>query len=88
MIEAEEIREVSQRALACVGVPSPHAVVQVDLLLEAELRGRPSHGLMRLPRIVQRIRNGVIEPRTTGATVVTATGRVAIGTAYSTTGGS
>jgi LDH2 family malate/lactate/ureidoglycolate dehydrogenase len=41
--------------------------MQVDLLLEAELRGRPSHGLMRLPRIVQRIRNGVVDPKSEGS---------------------
>lgn len=62
--------EVSQRcvlALTRHGVPEAQARLQVDLLVEAELRGRPSHGVMRLPRLVERIRNGVADPRARGA---------------------
>ncbi len=40
--------------------------MQADLLVEAELRGRPSHGLLRLARIIERIENGVIDPHATG----------------------
>jgi LDH2 family malate/lactate/ureidoglycolate dehydrogenase len=29
---------------------------------EADLRGRASHGLLRLPRVILRIRNGVAMP--------------------------
>src|SRR5690606_16166677 len=39
---------------------------QADLLLEAELRGRASHGLLRLQRIIERIHNGVADPVTAG----------------------
>ena len=35
--------------------------------MEAELRGRPSHGLQRLPRVVDRINNGVANPTTEGS---------------------
>jgi L-2-hydroxycarboxylate dehydrogenase (NAD+) len=48
------------------GVPTALAQTQIDLLLEAELRGRSSHGLLRLPRIVERISNGVAHPTSTG----------------------
>lgn len=48
------------------GVPHAHAEVQIELLLEAELRGRASHGLQRLPRVIERIRNGVSNPVTRG----------------------
>jgi LDH2 family malate/lactate/ureidoglycolate dehydrogenase len=48
-------------------VPEADARLQVDLLLEAELRGRPSHGLQRLPRIIERIHNGVACPTSRGA---------------------
>ena len=58
--------DAARRALLLAGVPEAHAMLQVDLLLEADLRGRASHGLMRLPRIVERIRNGVADPHTTG----------------------
>jgi L-2-hydroxycarboxylate dehydrogenase (NAD+) len=62
-----EIRIIADRVLARAGVPELHAAVQRDLLIEAELRGAPSHGLLRLPRIIARIRNGVIDPEKSGA---------------------
>ncbi|XAH21392.1 Ldh family oxidoreductase [Xylophilus sp. GW821-FHT01B05] len=54
------------RALTVHGVPEDNARIQTELLLEAELRGRPSHGVMRLPRVIERIRNGVADPVQTG----------------------
>jgi LDH2 family malate/lactate/ureidoglycolate dehydrogenase len=54
------------RALEQAGVPADNARIQAGLLLEAELRGRPSHGLQRLPRVVARIRRGVADPVTSG----------------------
>jgi LDH2 family malate/lactate/ureidoglycolate dehydrogenase len=39
---------------------------QADLLIEAELRGHPSHGLQRLPRLLARVDRGLVDPRTTG----------------------
>lgn len=66
IVEAGILRDLTQSALRKAGAPSPHAVLQADLLLDAELRGVPSHGLLRLARIVARIANGVADPRTTG----------------------
>lgn len=65
-IDSARVREVSVRALVRAGVPEANARIQVDLLLEAELRGRASHGLLRLPRVIERIRNGVANPTTNG----------------------
>jgi LDH2 family malate/lactate/ureidoglycolate dehydrogenase len=59
--------EVGIKALERVGVPTGLARTQIELLVEADLRGRRSHGLQRLPRIVERILNGVCNPTTTGA---------------------
>jgi LDH2 family malate/lactate/ureidoglycolate dehydrogenase len=56
----------SIRALEKAGVAPENAKIQADLLLEAELRGRASHGLQRLPRIIQRIENAVADPDTVG----------------------
>lgn len=61
-----DAREVAELVLQGVGVSTEHAALQVDLLLEAELRGHPSHGLLRLPRLVERIRNGVTSATATG----------------------
>lgn len=57
------------RALEQAGTPAGHAATQTNLLLEAELRGRASHGLLRLPRIIERIHNGVADPKTRGKAV-------------------
>lgn len=53
-------------ALLAAGVPERSAHLQADLLVDAELRGLPSHGLLRLPRLLERIDNGVANPTTTG----------------------
>jgi LDH2 family malate/lactate/ureidoglycolate dehydrogenase len=65
-IMADEAVDVGVRALVRAGVSEPDARLQVDLLLEAELRGRPSHGLQRLSRIIERIHNGVASPTSRG----------------------
>lgn len=59
--------ELGVDVLVTAGVPEPAALLQTSVLVEAEMRGHPSHGLLRLPRLVERIRNGVLDPRATGA---------------------
>ncbi|MET3896566.1 LDH2 family malate/lactate/ureidoglycolate dehydrogenase [Devosia sp. UYZn731] len=66
VLAAAQIRQTAERALVRAGVPAPSAAVQVDLWLDAELRGVPSHGLLRLERIVQRIEAGLADPHATG----------------------
>lgn len=66
LIDWKEAQQVGTAALIRAGVPVAHARIQMDLLLEAALRGRASHGLQRLPRVIQRIRNGVANPVTRG----------------------
>lgn len=46
--------------------PVEHAALQANVLVEAELKGHPSHGLQRLPRILTRIERGLIDPQTEG----------------------
>src|SRR5262249_23452569 len=53
--------------LVAHGVPESFARIQTDLLLEAQMRGYASHGLLRLPRIIERIVNGVTSPASSGA---------------------
>jgi len=65
-IDWSEAARVGTKALIRAGVPEDNAGIQMDLLLEAELRGRASHGLLRLPRVIERIRNGVANPSTRG----------------------
>jgi L-2-hydroxycarboxylate dehydrogenase (NAD+) len=66
LVAVSEVRNVADQVLAAAGVPVENAVVQRDLLLDAEMRGIASHGLLRLPRLVERIGNGVADPVTRG----------------------
>jgi LDH2 family malate/lactate/ureidoglycolate dehydrogenase len=65
-VTCEEARNVGIRALVRAGVPASHAQTQIGLLIEAELCDRPSHGLLRLPRLIARVGNGTIDPMTEG----------------------
>lgn len=66
IIDAAIVRNLGARALERARVPQPHATEQLDLLMEAELRGISSHGLLRLSRIIRRIANGVADPNARG----------------------
>ncbi|MGY6706249.1 Ldh family oxidoreductase [Roseinatronobacter sp.] len=65
---------ISEHSLRCLaiellqrsGAPALSAELQADLLIEAELRGLPSHGLQRLPRLLARIDRGLVNPVATG----------------------
>ncbi|WP_018156618.1 Ldh family oxidoreductase [Demetria terragena] len=58
----QEWRATSERALVRAGARPLEAAVQTDVLIEAELRGHPSHGLQRLPTLIERMANGVLTP--------------------------
>lgn len=66
LVEFAALQRLAYGALAMAGVPEKHAKIQADLLLDAELCGLPSHGLLRLERIIRRIGNGVVDPHATG----------------------
>ena len=66
LVPVAEVERVALAALRGAGVGEAHARIQCDLLLEAELRGVPSHGLLRLPRLAKRIANGVLNPDARG----------------------
>lgn len=74
LVPLKKVREVADRVLAAAGVPPDNAVLQRDLLLDAEMRSIASHGLLRLPRLVERIGNGVANPVTKGRQEWTAPG--------------
>jgi len=63
---AAEAFALGVRALTPWRVPGAAAELQVATLIEAELRGHPSHGLSRLPRVIDRIEAGVTDPTTVG----------------------
>jgi LDH2 family malate/lactate/ureidoglycolate dehydrogenase len=65
-VTAAEATSAAVAALRGAGVPEKSARIQADLLVDAESRGLASHGLLRLPRLLRRIENGVADPTTIG----------------------
>ncbi len=53
-IPLQEARRLSMAALTGAGIDSREAEIIADVLLEAEMRGRSTHGLIRLSGIVSR----------------------------------
>lgn len=69
LIPIDEIRRTITEVLATAGVSAENTTTLTQALLEAELRGLPSHGLLRLPRVIERLHNGVLDGTTKGAHV-------------------
>ncbi|MGV6873062.1 Ldh family oxidoreductase [Pseudochelatococcus sp. B33] len=67
LIDSDVARRISVSALCSHGAPEAHASTQIELLVEAELMGYASHGLLRLPRILERIERGLVNPETAGS---------------------
>lgn len=69
LVPVNDLRQLALSALAKAGVPTEHAEIQAALFIEAEMRGLPSHGLLRLRRVIERIHAGVTDPKVTGSHV-------------------
>lgn len=59
-IVASRLTSFVTKVLERIGVPSQDARTVADTLVEADLRGVHSHGVMRLPNYVQRIQAGLV----------------------------
>lgn len=59
---ADELRALATAALVRAGAGPAEAGLQADVLTEAEMRGHPSHGVRRVPVLVERLRAGLIDP--------------------------
>ncbi len=65
LFRAAELKEYMIRFFTRLGVPQADAVISADVLLEADLRGVDSHGMIRLNSYYgDRIRAGLINPLT------------------------
>lgn len=60
----EELVDLGAAILASVGVGDDDAALVADSLVQAELWGHHSHGLLRLPWYVARLRSGAMRART------------------------
>ncbi|WP_417563490.1 Ldh family oxidoreductase [Microbacterium sp.] len=61
---ADDLRAFGARVLESRGVPTDDAALVADSLVVAEQWGHPSHGMLRLPWYVERLRTGRIAPVT------------------------
>lgn len=57
LIEDSRLRQFGTFALQSLGVPSKDASLVVDSLIQAELWGHSSHGLLRFPWYYERVKN-------------------------------
>ena len=60
---AQSLRRLAADALNALDVPSADAALVADSLVDAELEGQVSHGLIRFPFVLGRLRRGLINPR-------------------------
>jgi LDH2 family malate/lactate/ureidoglycolate dehydrogenase len=66
LVPVEDVRKLAEGILLDNGVPEDHARTQAGLFIEAEMRAIPSHGLLRLRRVIERIHAGLTVPGVTG----------------------
>ncbi len=60
---AEELRRLATEALQGAGVSNDHARIIADVLVEADLRGVDTHGMVMLPLYVRRLQREHINPK-------------------------
>ena len=66
LVSVEDVRKLAEGILTANGVPVPHARTQAGLFIEAEMRAIPSHGLLRLRRVIERIHAELSVPGVSG----------------------
>ena len=63
-IDAQKLLEFATAVYAGAGMPQQDAHLVADTLVQADLWGHQSHGVLRLGWYLDRIRNGVMKPVT------------------------
>jgi uncharacterized oxidoreductase len=62
IVRADALRRAVAGAFAAVGVPEPEAALVAEHLVEAELAGVVSHGVLRVPPYIEAVREGRVVP--------------------------
>ncbi|MFQ6053864.1 MAG: Ldh family oxidoreductase [Candidatus Bathyarchaeia archaeon] len=62
VLSAEQLRATSTAIFEALGAPPDEAKLVADLLVEANLTGHDSHGVIRLPIYARGIRMGAVKP--------------------------
>lgn len=65
IIPAPPLTDFARRLFEAGGVSEGHASIVAKSLVESNLRGHDSHGVMRIPSYLQRIADGSIDPQAT-----------------------
>src|SRR5678816_4091044 len=76
-VDAKRLIDFTAAVYAGAGVPQADARLVADTLVQADLWGHQSHGVLRLGWYLDRIRNGVMHPVTQPEFVVDA-GAIAV----------
>lgn len=76
-ISPDRLIDFAAAVYAGEGVPAPDATLLADTLVQADLWGHQSHGVLRLGWYFERLRNGVMKPVTAPEFVVDA-GAIAV----------
>ncbi len=76
-ISADTLRAGVTSLYRAVGLPDDHAALISDTLVRADMWGHSSHGVMRAPWYLDRVRNGVMNPSIEAQRVVDA-GAIAV----------
>ena len=61
-LTADELRDLAARVFLSRGVPEDDAATVSDILIEANLRGHDSHGVIRIPKWVVGLDSGALKP--------------------------
>jgi L-2-hydroxycarboxylate dehydrogenase (NAD+) len=61
-VQAKPLRDFVSRAFVKAGVPTADAEILAELMVEADMRGGDTHGVIRLPLYIRRIRAGGVNP--------------------------
>jgi len=60
VLDAITMRQIVTETLIGNGATPEDAIIQADVLVEGDLRDQHSHGVRRLPVLVERLRNGLV----------------------------
>ncbi len=63
-IPADTLVQACEALLEKIGVPPDEARIIAEVVVEGDLRGVESHGLLRLPAYIHRVQAGLMTPRT------------------------
>jgi LDH2 family malate/lactate/ureidoglycolate dehydrogenase len=63
IVEADELKRFTRDVFVRTGMSGAHATTVAEVVVWANLRGVDSHGVMRVPRYVEWIEAGVVNPR-------------------------